>query len=102
MNAFVKAVKRRVASNDPPLRFEPCHIPEVEDEVLSEALHQFKKVINTAVASQDDIISTEEGEEAGMEDDERVEINLVRNEELDKGPQNLLVHCSWDVEGIQI
>ena len=99
MNAFVKAVKRRVAPNDPPFRFEPCHIPEVQDEVLSEALHQFKKVTNPAIAGQDDII-TEEGEEAEMEDEESVEINLVRNGELDKGPQNLLVHCSWDVEGI--
>ena len=99
MNAFIKAVKRRVAPNDPPFRFEPCHIPEVQDEVLSEALHQFKKVTNPAIAGQDDII-TEEGEEAEMEDEESVEINLVRNGELDKGPQNLLVHCSWDVEGI--
>ena len=44
MNAYIEAVKTKMAPHDPPLRFEPCYIPPVEDEILHEALDLFKKL----------------------------------------------------------
>ena len=38
MNAYITALKRKCAPDDPPSQFEPCHIPEFHDEILEEAI----------------------------------------------------------------
>ena len=57
MNAYITAVKSKIAPNDPPFRFEPCYIPEVEDEILGDALNLFKHSRNPALDLNDDGIS---------------------------------------------
>ena len=39
MNAYIHLVKKKLAPNDPPLNFEPCHIEDICDEVLTDALN---------------------------------------------------------------
>ena len=39
MNAYIQLVRSRVAPREPPLTFEPCHIEEISDVVLNEALN---------------------------------------------------------------
>ena len=85
MNAYIEAVRTKMAPHDPPLRFEPCYIPPVEDEILNEALDLFKKSTNPVL--EDDEVEV-------LEDDE-VEVGV---EESDSN-SSMLVHASWEEEG---
>ena len=90
MNAYITAVKSKIAPNDPPFRFEPCYIPEVEDEILGDALNLFKHSRNPALDLNDDGISD-------LETDQ-VETDQV---EPEKGATNisstnvLFLHTVW-------
>ena len=50
MNAYIHLVKKKKAPNDPPLNFEPCHIEDLCDEVLTEALNLIKE--NPVIAAE--------------------------------------------------
>ena len=50
MNAYIHLVKKKLAPNDPPLNFEPCHIEDLCDEVLAEALNLNKE--NPVIAAE--------------------------------------------------
>ena len=53
MNAYVEAVKKKMAPDDPPLRFEPCYIPPVDDEILNDALDLFKDSKNPVLEDEE-------------------------------------------------
>ena len=73
MNAYIEAVRKKEVPNDLPLQFEPCYIPEVEDEVLKESLMLHKRHPNPALSalSVSELSDSEEDLDgiAGEEDD---------------------------------
>ena len=86
MNAYVKAVKERAAPSDPPLQFEPCFIPAVQDEILQESLKLYSNKPNPVLANTD--VDKSDSEET-LEEEEDTE---------DMG--TLLVHSVWEKEGV--
>ena len=84
MNAYIEAVKKKIAPDDPPLRFEPCYIPPVEDEILNEALDLFKESKNPVL----------EDEEEDEEDDDEVEVAVEES-----NSNKLVVLQIWEDEG---
>ena len=86
MNAYVKAVKERAAPSDPPLQFEPCFIPAVQDEILQESLKLYSNKPNPVLANTD--VDKSDSEET-LEEEEDTE---------DMG--TLFVHSVWEKEGV--
>ena len=58
MNAFIEAIKKEKAPDDPPLRFEPCYIPDVQDQILEEAI-ELKKDAKHPMFDDEDEDDTE-------------------------------------------
>ena len=86
MNAYVKAVKERAAPSDPPLQFEPCFIPAVQDEILQESLKLYSNKPNPVLANTD--VDKSDSEETLEEEEDTDDIGT------------LLVHSVWEKEGV--
>ena len=88
MNAYIEAVRKKAVPNDPPLQFEPCHIPEVEDEILRESLLLHKRHPNPALSalSVSEISDSEE------------DLDGIVGEEEDSS--HLVLHAVWEEEGV--
>ena len=89
MNAYIEAVKKKIAPEDPPLRFEPCYIPPVEDEILSETLDLFKESVNPV------LLNIEREYDDGYSDDE-LEDEVSKEE---SNSSSLVVLSIWEEEG---
>ena len=89
MNAYIEAVKIKFAPMDPPLRFEPCYIPPVEDEVLDEALNLFKESSNPVLL---DIEREDNYDGTDDESDEEVVVDEANS-------SSLVVLSIWEEEG---
>ena len=74
---------------DPPLRFEPCYIPPVEDEVLDEALNLFKESSNPVLL---DIEREDNYDGTDDESDEEVVVDEANS-------SSLVVLSIWEEEG---
>ena len=85
MNAYVTAVKERVAPSDPPLQFEPCFIPVVQDEILQESLKLYSNKPNPVLVNTD--LDKSDSEEDFEEEENNEEMGTI------------LVHSVWEKEG---
>lgn len=81
MNAYIHLVKNKLAPNDPPLNFEPCHTEDLCDEVLTEALNLNKE--NPVFAAEyTDLLDEIENENFGVD----INFNTVNVQESNSLP----------------
>ena len=53
MHTYITALQMELAPDDPPLKFAPCHIPEVHNQILDEAIDIHKHERNPVLNEED-------------------------------------------------
>ena len=84
MNAYIAAVKNKLAPRDPPLQFEPCFIPEVNDEIISEALGMFEGEKNPSLVGHESESNSTEEEEHDQHVEDVFDIDSASNVDIEE------------------